>query len=74
VEVVVSDTEPAAPEPWATKNQACEHAQCSMPTLEALIKTGQLPAYRFGARSVRVRLSDLDALMQPVTVEKLVAS
>jgi excisionase family DNA binding protein len=40
---------------------------CSMPTLDTLIKTGRLPAYRFGPRSLRLKLSDVEALLEPVT-------
>jgi excisionase family DNA binding protein len=49
-----------------SKREATLVLGCSMPTVESLIKTGQLPAYRFGPRSVRLKLADVEALLQPV--------
>lgn len=49
-----------------SKRQAALVLGCSLPTLDTLIKTGRLPAYRLGPRSVRLRLTDVEALLEPV--------
>jgi excisionase family DNA binding protein len=51
-----------------SKREATAVLGCSMPTLETLIKTGKLPAYRFGPRSIRIKLADVEALLEPVTL------
>lgn len=35
-------------------------------TLRRMIAAGQLPAYRLGTRTLRVRLEDVDALLRPI--------
>lgn len=61
-------TKPQAVIPtYISKRDAILLLGCSMPTLDSLIKTGQLPAYRFGPRSVRLKLADVEALLEPVT-------
>lgn len=45
--------------------QAAEETACSVGTLRNLITRGDLPAYRFGPRMIRVRRSDLEAVLQP---------
>lgn len=44
---------------------AAEEASCSVSTLRNLIARGDLTAYRFGPRLIRVRRQDLEALLQP---------
>jgi excisionase family DNA binding protein len=51
-----------------SKREAIMVLGCSMPTLESLINTGQLPAYRLGPRSVRLKLTDVEGLLRPVTL------
>jgi excisionase family DNA binding protein len=45
--------------------QAAEESSCSVSTLRNLIARGDLTAYRFGPRLIRVRRQDLEALLQP---------
>ena len=51
---------------WLTKLQAAGYLNASTDTVDVLISTGKLPAYQFGPRSTRVKLSDVDALLVPV--------
>ena len=44
-----------------TRKEAAERLAISLRTLDGLIARGQLPAYRIGPKSVRLRESDLDA-------------
>lgn len=39
----------------------------SVSTIDRRIADGSLPAYRFGPKAVRIKISDLDALFTPVT-------
>ena len=41
---------------------------CSVSTIDRRIADGSLPAYRFGPKTVRVKLADVDALFAPVPV------
>ena len=45
--------------------QAAEESSCSVSTLRNLIARGDLIAYRFGPRMIRVRRQDLEALLKP---------
>ena len=45
--------------------QAAEETSCSVSTLRNLIARGDLPAYRFGPRMVRIRRQDLEGLLKP---------
>ena len=45
--------------------QAADEASCSVSTLRNLIARGDLTAYRFGPRLIRVRRKDLEALLRP---------
>jgi excisionase family DNA binding protein len=45
--------------------QAAEETACSVSTLRNLIKRGDLPAYRFGPRLIRVRREDLATVLKP---------
>jgi len=45
--------------------QAAEETACSVSTLRNLIARGDLPAFRFGPRLIRVRRRDLDAVLRP---------
>jgi excisionase family DNA binding protein len=61
---VLKDYQPASavdqPQPPATKKQAAEHLCVSMPTLDALMRSGKLKFFNIG-RSVRLRWTDIDA-------------
>ena len=43
------------------KPQAAERLGVSVRTLEGLIKRGQLPAYRIGPKTVRLKEEDIEA-------------
>lgn len=45
--------------------QAAEVGNCSPNTIRNLISRGELIAYRFGPRMIRIRRQDLEALLQP---------
>ena len=45
---------------WITRQQAAERMEISLPTLDGLIRRGQLPASKIGPRIVRINERDLD--------------
>lgn len=45
---------------WITRQQAAERLGISLPTLDGLIRRGQLPASKIGARIVRINERDLE--------------
>jgi excisionase family DNA binding protein len=47
--------------PYLSLTDAAEVVGQSVKTLRRRIASGALPAYRFGPRSIRVRLEDLEA-------------
>lgn len=47
--------------PYLSLPDAAELVGQSVKTLRRRIADGRLPAYRFGPRSIRVRLADLEA-------------
>jgi len=52
---------------WFTLKDAAQYTSTSMDTLRRRISEGQLRAYRVGrSHMVRLKASDLDALMQPI--------
>lgn len=51
---------------WLTPEEATSHLQVTRRTLERYRAAGRLKAYRLGPTSVRYRLSDLDALLEPI--------
>lgn len=48
---------------WITRQQAAERLGISLPTLDGLIRRGQLPASRIGPRIVRIDERDIDAYL-----------
>lgn len=46
---------------WITRQQAAERLGISLPTLDGLIRRGQLPASKIGPRIVRIDERDLEA-------------
>ena len=56
-----------APREWLSLQEAAAIYGISVDTLRRRIATGRLPASRFGARIIRVRIADLDQLYRPVT-------
>lgn len=49
------------PHMYLTLPDAADYVGQSVKTLRRRIAAGTLPAYRFGPRSIRVRLADLEA-------------
>lgn len=49
-----------------TKKQTCELLGISLATLDGWIKSGQVQAFRVGPRLVRLRESDVRALIRPL--------
>jgi excisionase family DNA binding protein len=47
------------PEPLYTRKQACERLNCSLSTLERLIRRGEIPVVRMG-RKILIRESALE--------------
>ena len=58
-------TASADPSQLLTPQQAAEERSCSVSTIRNLIARGDLTAYRFGPRLIRVRRQDLEALLKP---------
>jgi len=56
---------PPAPE-WPSLQKAALIYDVSVDTLRRRISTGKLPASRFGARLIRVRITDLERLYRPI--------
>ena len=46
---------------YVTMEQAARMTQQSVKTIRRRVSDGTLPAYRFGPRSIRVRLEDLES-------------
>ena len=55
----------ADPSEWLQVQQAAETIPCSESTIRNLIARGDLPAYRFGPRMIRIRRQDLEGLLKP---------
>lgn len=52
---------------WATLEHAANYLGCSPKTVRRYIADAKLPAYRMaGRQTIRVKLSDLDALLAPI--------
>lgn len=60
-------THPTRPAQWETLADAARRTGLSLRTLRRDVKTGRLPAYRYGNRAIRVRPADVDALLVPVS-------
>lgn len=56
----------AAPPVWLTRDEAAAYVGCEKRTLDRYIADGTLVAYKLGPRAIRIKRSDLDAIMQPV--------
>lgn len=57
-------------EDWTSIQRAAEFVGCNPKTIRRKISDGSLPAVRLGPRMIRVRLSDVKALMRPVPAAK----
>jgi len=54
------------PNTYESLAQAAERTEVSVKTLRRRISSGQLPAYRYGPKMLRVDPRDIDRLMRPV--------
>jgi excisionase family DNA binding protein len=52
--------------PYMLKSEAIAYLRITEPTLDKLIREGQLTAYRLGPRLIRLRREDVEALLQPI--------
>jgi excisionase family DNA binding protein len=59
--------QPAIGPEYITRKHTAALLQCSDQLISKWIKAGQLRAYRLGTHAIRVRRSDIDALMQQWT-------
>lgn len=55
---------PASP---VTIDQAAAYLQCNAITIRRMISRGELRAYRYSARIIRIDMADLEKLRRPVT-------
>jgi len=53
---------PASPDPQLSVAEAADRRRCSQKTIRRWIADGTLPAYRVGARMIRIDPRDLDRL------------
>ena len=51
---------------WSELAPAAQYAHISTKTLRRMIAAGELRAYRFGPRLLRVDLNEVDALFRPI--------
>ncbi len=56
--------QPAISPEYITRKHAAALLQCSDHLISKWIKARQLHAYRLGAHAIRIKRSDIDALMQ----------
>jgi excisionase family DNA binding protein len=59
-------TRAAAPDPTLSVADAAYRRRCSQKTIRRLIASGDLPAYRIGARMIRIDPRDLDRLARKI--------
>jgi len=59
-------TRPLAQCRYLSVADAAEYIGVSTQTIRRYIESGRLPAYRLGKKLVKVRDTDLDALMRPI--------
>jgi excisionase family DNA binding protein len=59
----IDSTKPGA---FISLTQAAEMLNISVPTLRRRIAAGELPAFRSGRRIIRIRVSDLEAILRRV--------
>lgn len=52
---------------WETRKEVAARLRVNPRTVDAMVKSGRLTAYRYGARVIRFKAADVDALMTPTT-------
>jgi excisionase family DNA binding protein len=64
---VATRGKPGAGEEYVSALEAAETYGFDEKSIYRLVRRGELPAYRIGSlRSIRIRRSDLDALLKPI--------
>lgn len=58
------------PKAYESLAQAAERTEVSVKTLRRRIASGDLRAYRYGPRAIRLDPSDVDKLMRPLTIAR----
>ena len=66
---MVAQPTPITTTPWSTRAGAAEYGGCTERTIDRLIQSGELPAYRFGSKSIRIKRADLDKLFVPIAAD-----
>lgn len=51
---------------YLTLTDAADYLGFAERTVRRYIASGELPAYRLGPRQIRIKVTDLDALMTPI--------
>jgi excisionase family DNA binding protein len=58
------------PERFVTTAEAADFLRMSKVAFFQAVHRGEFPAYRLGAKRLRFKLSELNALLQPLSVKK----
>ncbi len=59
---------PEAPSPrWASVRDTAAYLNVGERTVTDKVAKGEIPAYKFGPKLVRIDLNDVDAMMTPIT-------
>lgn len=53
-------------EPLLTYRETAEFLNCSIETVRRRVKAGDIPAYRYGPRTLRIKKADILALGRPL--------
>jgi excisionase family DNA binding protein len=73
----MSRTTKPTPREYLSIKHAAERHDCSIYTIREKVDSGELPAYRLSDKpgsSIRVKVSDLDAMMTPVIPAEIQAA
>jgi excisionase family DNA binding protein len=63
----VAEADRASAQPrWLTIQAAAAWVDVSTKTIRRRIADGDLPAYRCGKRGIRIKTTDLEAMMRPI--------
>ena len=54
------------PDRLLTKSQAAEKLNLSVPSIENYVREGSLKAYKVNGKTIRFKLEDVNALLEPV--------
>lgn len=54
---------------WLSKRNIITEYGVSLPFIDAMIRDGRLPAYKMGGKAVRIRRTDVEALLVPIEAQ-----